>query len=249
MTIENQNDLLGLMKIGKIVAQTIQHMIDHIEPGITTKALDDIGATFLTKHGARSAPILAYKYPGYTCISVNDEAAHGIPGDRVIEAGDLVNVDVSAELDGYWADSGRSMQVPPYDDDKQALLAASREALEIAIDNAKAGNRIYEVGKAVEAFAKKKGFHVIRELGGHGVGRHIHEKPSVPHHYNRRANQRFKAGTVVTLEPFLTTGAIHVKTDPDGWTLRTTDGSLVAQHEHTVVITDERPILVTALSS
>ena len=247
MTIENQNDLIGLLKIGKIVAKTIQHMIDHIEVGMTTKQLDDIGAAFLKEHGAQSAPILAYNYPGWTCISVNDEAAHGIPGDRVIQAGDMVNVDVSAVLDGYWADSGRSMQVPPYDDDKQRLLAASREALQIAIDHAIGGNRIYEIGKAVEAFAKKQGYSVIRELGGHGVGRHIHEKPSVPHHYNRRASQKLQPGTVLTLEPFLTTRAKHIKTDPDGWTLRTVDGSLVAQHEHTVVITNEKPILVTAL--
>ncbi|MEQ8672514.1 MAG: type I methionyl aminopeptidase [Aggregatilineales bacterium] len=247
MTIENQNDLVGLMRIGKIVAQTIQHMIDSIEPGMTTKELDDIGAAFLTKHGARSAPILAYKFPGYTCISINDEAAHGIPGDKVIQPGDLVNVDVSAELDGYWADSGRSMQVPPHDPEKQRMIAASKEALEIAIEYARGGNRIFEIGKAVEAFASKKGYSVIRELGGHGVGRHIHEKPSVPHHYNRRANQRLVPGTVLTLEPFLTTGAKHIYTEDDGWTLRTTDGSLVVQHEHTVVITEDRPIIVTAL--
>ena len=247
MTIENQNDLVGLMRIGKIVAQTIQHMIDSIEPGMTTKQLDDIGAAFLTKHGARSAPILAYKFPGHTCISINDEAAHGIPGDKVIQPGDLVNVDVSAELDGYWADSGRSMQVPPFDDAKQRMIAASKEALEIAIAHARGGNRIFEIGKAVEAFASKKGYSVIRELGGHGVGRHIHEKPSVPHHYNRRANKRLVPGTVLTLEPFLTTGAKHIFTEDDGWTLRTTDGSQVVQHEHTVVITEDRPIIVTAL--
>ncbi len=247
MTIENQNDLVGLMRIGKIVAQTIQHMIDSIQPGMTTKELDDIGALFLNKHGARSAPILAYKFPGYTCISINDEAAHGIPGDKVIQPGDLVNVDVSAELDGYWADSGRSIQVPPTDAAKQRLIAASKQALEIAIDHARGGNRIFEIGKAVEAYATKQGYSVIRELGGHGVGRHIHEKPSVPHHYNRRANNRLVPGTVLTLEPFLTTGAKHIVTEPDGWTLRTTDGSLVVQHEHTVVITEDRPIIVTAL--
>lgn len=246
MTIESEKDLIGLMAIGKIVGQTIQHMIDHIEPGMTTRALDAIGAKYLESKGARSAPILAYKFPGYTCISVNDEAAHGIPGDRVIQPGDMVNVDVSAELNGYWADSGRSIQVPPHDDDKQRLIAASKQALDIAIQHAKAGNRIYEIGKAVETFAKKQGYAVIRELGGHGVGRHIHEKPSVPHHYNRRASQKLQAGTVVTLEPFLTTRAKHVKTDPDGWTLRTVDGSLVAQHEHTVVITNDAPIIVTA---
>lgn len=248
MTVENERDIVGLMKIGRIVALTLNHMLDHIELGISTKELDAIGAAFLQKHGARSAPILAYKYPGFTCISINDEAAHGIPGDRIVQAGDLVNVDVSAELDGYWCDTGRSIAIPPVTDDRKHLLDTTKVALDIALDTARAGVAVNEVGKAVHKYVRQQGYETIRELGGHGVGRHIHEKPSVPNFFRRNARQKLKAGMVVTLEPFVTTGAIHVDTDPDGWTLRTPDGSLVAQMEHTVIITKDRPMIVTQAS-
>lgn len=247
MTIQNEQELMGLMKIGRIVGLTLRHMIEHARVGMTTAELDAIGAAFLEKHGARSAPILAYKFPGHTCISINDEAAHGIPGERVIQPGDLVNIDVSAELDGYWADSGYSVPMPPVRPEVQRLCDAAQTALQLSIDNARAGKPINIVGKAVQDFAHKQGYKIIRELGGHGIGRHLHEKPSVPHYFNRQATQKFTEGMVVTLEPFLTTGAIHVKTEADGWTLRTSDGSLSAQYEHTIVITKDRPILVTAV--
>ena len=245
MTVENETDLQGLLTIGRIVGLTLQHMIERVEPGMTTAELDAMGAAFLEAHEARSAPILAYKFPGATCISINDEAAHGIPGERVIQPGDLVNVDVSAEKDGYWADTGMSVAVPPASDEKRRLVEAARQALDIAIEHARAGRPIYEIGQAVEAHANKHGFQVIRELGGHGVGRHIHEKPSIPHYFNRHARQPLVEGQVITLEPFLTTGARHIKTMPDKWTLKTRDGSLAAQFEHTVIITKDRPLLVT----
>jgi methionyl aminopeptidase len=245
MFVKNEQDLLGLTIIGRICGQTMHHMAAHMEPGMTTAELDAIGAAFLEEHGARSAPILAYQFPGHTCISVNDEAAHGIPGDYVIQPGDLVNIDVSAEKDGYWGDTGSSFAVPPVTPEKQHLLDATKRALEISIEKAVAGNHIYEIGKAVEKYARKQGFQVIRELGGHGVGRHIHEKPSVPHWYNRRANGILQEGLVVTLEPFLSPTAKHIYKMPDGWTLKTRDGSLSAQFEHTIVITKGKPILVT----
>ncbi|GAB4515483.1 MAG: type I methionyl aminopeptidase [Anaerolineae bacterium] len=247
MSIDNDKDLMGLMAIGRIVGLALQHMAAEVRPGMTTAELDQIGAAFLASHGARSAPILAYKFPGHTCISINDEAAHGIPGERVIQPGDLVNIDVSAELNGYWADTGASFAVPPVTKEKQRLLDATRRALDIAIENARAGNPLNAIGKAVEQYAQKQGYHIIQELGGHGVGRHIHEKPSVPHHYNRRANDILTEGLVITLEPFLTLGDRHVRTMPDGWTLKTVKGTLAAQFEHTVVITKDRPILVTAV--
>lgn len=248
MTVESHEDLLGLLKIGRIVGLTLQHMQAAARPGMSTAELDAIGAAFLRQHGARSAPILAYNYPGHTCISINDEAAHGIPSSRVIQPGDLVNIDVSAEMDGYWADTGGTVAMPPISPEKQRLCDYTRKALEAAISVVRAGQPINVIGKAVEAVARQGGYSIIRELGGHGVGRHLHEPPhAVPHHFVRRATQRLTEGMVLTLEPFLTTGAIHVKTEADGWTLRTTDGSLSAQYEHTVVITDEAPILVTAV--
>lgn len=247
MTVENQQDLLGMMEIGRICGLTMHHMADQMEPGMTTRELDAIGAKFLKQHGAVSAPITAYKFPGHTCISINEEAAHGIPGDRVIQPGDMVNIDVSAVKNGYWGDTGSSFVVPPVRPEQQAILDATKHALELAIDTAKAGVPIYEIGKRVEAYARKKGYQIIEELGGHGVGRHIHEEPSVPHHFNKKAHRKLKEGMVITLEPFLSTGARHVKTMPDGWTLKTPDGTLVAQFEHTVIITPDKPILVTVV--
>lgn len=247
MTIENQQDLIGLMEIGRICAETMYYMAEFLKPGITTRELDEIGASYLKKKGARSAPILAYNFPGHTCISVNDEAAHGIPGDRVIEAGDMVNIDVSAEKNGYWADNGRSFIVPPVSNDAQHLIDCTEQALAIAIETARAGVPLYEIGKAVEAYANEQGYTVLEDLGGHGVGRGIHEKPSVPMHYTKRAKQVLTDGMVITLEPFLTDGARTIVTMPDGWTLKLPHGGMVAQCEHTIAITKNRPILLTAL--
>ncbi|GIW60624.1 MAG: methionine aminopeptidase [Patescibacteria group bacterium] len=247
MTVENEQDLLGLKAIGRIVGLTIQHMAQHLQPGMTTAELDAIGAEFLAQQGARSAPILAYNFPGHTCISINSEAAHGAPrSDRVIQPGDLVNIDVSAEKDGYWADSGMSFHVPPYDPAKQKLLRVARRALDVAIQQARAGRLINQVGKAVETYAKKQGFFVIRELNGHGIGRFIHEAPSVPHFYNPSFKERFEVGMVLTLEPFIAMQPTRIFEGEDGWLLKT-NGTLVAQYEHTIVITENEPILLTAV--
>jgi methionyl aminopeptidase len=246
MTVDNDDDLKGLMEIGQIVGRTIQHMAAHLKPGMTTAALDQIGAEFLVHHGAESAPVKAYGFPAYTCISINDEAAHGIPGDRTIQPGDLVNIDVSAVKNGFWADSGSSFPVPPIDDRRQQLLDAARAALGIALKQARAGRRINRVGRAVENYIAKQGFFVVRELNGHGVGGFIHEKPSVPHFFNRKLKEEFKAGMVLTLEPFIALEETRITTATDGWTLKT-NGTLVAQYEHTLVITDDEPILVTAV--
>ena len=247
MTIDNDNDLQNLLRIGQICGLTLQHMLAHVEPGMTTGQLDAIGAAFLKQHGARSAPILAYNYPGHTCISLNDEVAHGIPGTRVIQPGDIINVDVSAELEGYWADTGASAVVPPTTAAHERLCAFTRKALDNALDAARAGRPVNVIGKAVEAVAQVGGYRVIRALTGHGVGRHIHEKPSVFNFDNPRDHAQLTEGLVITIEPFLSLGEGRVYTDRDGWTLRTMDGSVAAQYEHTVIITGDQPILVTAL--
>jgi len=247
VTVASEKDLIALLRIGKIVGLTLQHMLQQVEPGMTTRELDKIGAAFLKQHGARSAPILAYDYPGHTCISINDEAAHGVPGDRVIQPGDLVNVDVSAELDGYWADTGATLPVPPVTPEMENLCAVARRALDEAIKVARAGQPINRVGKVVEKLARRNGYTTFHELGGHGVGRHIHEKPSVPNDYRKRLRDRFEEGMVLTIEPFINNGKGRIYTAGDKWTLKTVDGSLSAQYEHTVVITRDEPILVTAV--
>jgi len=248
MQIQNDKDLQAMRRIGQICGQALKLMLDSAEPGMSTKHLDDIGRDFLIKHGAASAPITAYKFPGYTCISLNDEAAHGIPSsNRIIRAGDLLNVDVSAVLEGYWGDTGASMIVPPSRPEYEKLCHATRQALKLSIDMARPGQATNAIGKAVEKLAKRNGYRTLRELGGHGVGRHIHEKPSIPNYYNKRNKDVLQDGMVITLEPFLNTGKGRIKTDDDGWTLRTVDGSVSAQYEHTVVINGDAPILVTEI--
>jgi methionyl aminopeptidase len=247
MTVESQKDILALLAIGKIVRETIDTMAAKVAPGVTTGELDAIGAAFLKKNGARSAPIVTYNYPGWTCISIDNEAAHGIPGDRVIKEGDLVKIDVSAEKDGYFADAAMTVPVPPVTAEKLRLVECAKEALEAGIAAARAGQPINAIGKATENVAKKYKFNVIRELPGHGLGKALHEKPSVPHFYLPRANFKLPEGLVITIEPHISTGAWKIYTDEhDGWTLRTTDQSPVAQFEHTIVIAKNAPLIVTA---
>lgn len=246
MLIENNQDLEGITRIGQLCALALKLMLDTAEPGMSTKYLDDIGRDFLQKEGATSAPITAYQFPGYTCISLNDEAAHGIPREnRIIKAGDLLNVDVSAILEGYWGDTGASIIMPPSRPEYVKLCKTTRLALKLSIDMAVPGQKANAIGKAVEKLAKRNGYRTLRELGGHGVGRHIHEKPSIPNYYNKRNKDVLQDGMVITLEPFLNNGKGRIKTDDDGWTLRTIDGSVSAQYEHTVIINGDEPILVT----
>ncbi len=247
MSIESESDLLGLMRIGRIVGLTLQHMRERVRAGMTTAELDAIGAEFLQQNGARSAPIITYNFPGFTCISINDEAAHGIPGERVIQEGDLVNIDVSAELDGFYADTGATVPIPPVAPLQEKLCSFGQSALKQGINAAQAGRPIYEIGRAIESEARRGGFTTIRDLPGHGVGRHLHEPPSVPAFYTRQASERLTDGLVITIEPFVSTGARRIVQMDDGWTLKTPDGSLIAQYEHTVVITRGRPILVTTV--
>ena len=250
MRIESDKDLRGMKRIGEICGLTLKLMLDNVEAGMSTRDLDDIGRDCLRKAGALSAPVQAYGFPGYTCISLNDEAAHGIPRkDRFIHAGDLLNVDVSAVLEDYWGDTGASIIVPPERPELVKLCRATRRALDLCINMARPGQRANAIGRAVEKFARRQGYRTLRELGGHGVGRHIHETPSIPNYYNKRNKDVLADGMVVTLEPFLNTGRGRIKTAEDGWTLRTVDGSVSAQYEHTVIINGDEPILVTKVES
>jgi methionyl aminopeptidase len=248
MTIENDDDLRRLLRIGRICGEALGHMLARVEPGMTTAQLDAIGAEFVQRQGARSAPILAYKFPGFTCISLNDEAAHGVPGERVIQPGDLVNVDVSAELEGYWADTAATLIVPPARPEAERLCRFTRRALDEAIGVVRAGRPLNAIGKTVERIARKGGYSIIRELPGHGVGRSLHEKPSVLNFYHRQDRTIMHEGMVFTVEPFFSAGGGRIFTDRDGWTLRTVDRSLTAQYEHTVVVTAGEPILATAVN-
>jgi len=246
MSINDERDVEALKRVGAIVAAARDAMGAQVAPGVTTAELDAIGKAILDRHGARSAPRLAYGFPGVTCISVNDRIAHGIPSRKcVLSAGDLVNIDVSAELDGYWADTGASYPVGAVSAQASALLQATRLALQDGMSQARAGAPLRNIGRAVERRAKQCGFKVIRNLCGHGVGRNIHEAPSVPNTFDRQDRTMLRAGLVITIEPFLTLGSTMAVQDPDGWTLRSSDGSLGAQFEHTMIVTGRGPIVVT----
>ena len=245
MSIDDENELVLLKRVGAVVAKARDAMASHVAPGVTTAELDEVGRDVLARHGARSAPQLAYGFPGVTCISVNDELAHGIPSQRVLREGDLVNIDVSAELDGYWADSGASFAVGQVSPRARALLFSTRAALSDAIAQVRAGAKVNNIGRAVERCAKRGGFRVVRNLCGHGVGRHIHEEPQIPNTYERNNPMVLHEGLVMTIEPFLTTSATHTVEGDDGWTLRTPDGSIGAQFEHTMVVTRGAPIIIT----
>lgn len=246
MTIETENDLQQLTRIGNIVAVILQDMMRRTEPGMTTHELDLIGKDLLERHEALSAPRVTYNFPGYTCISINEEAAHGIPGNRVIQPGDVVNIDVSAEKNGYFADTGGSFIVPPGSPLKQKLIHSTKTALAAACNSARAGQPLNGIGQAIQKVAKQKGFRIIKNLCSHGVGRALHEEPSeIPGYYDPWDKRILHEGLVITIEPFLSTKSRYVTEAEDGWTLVGDKGNLSAQFEHTMVITKGKPILLT----
>jgi len=248
MIISNDEELHGMQEISDAVGITLKKMREFTKVGMTTKELDNYGGELLASFGAVSAPIKAYRYPGHTCISVNEIAAHGIPSDSIVlQEGDLINIDVSAELNGFWSDNGGSFIVGKDIHNHMPLVNASNEILKKAISSIKEGVRVYEVGHVIETEAKKKGFSVIRNLAGHGVGRSLHEEPENVLNYKQRLNRkRFQKNTVVAIETFISTKSHNVETLSDGWSLRGDRGGFVAQHEHTIVVTESKPIILTA---
>ena len=221
---------------GKVVAHALREMRAAVTPGMTTGQLDDIGAAFLRKRGARSAPQLTYDFPGFNCISVNDEVVHGIPGARVLEPNDVVKIDVTAELDGYIADAAITVVLPPGTPEAMALVRCAESAFAKAVKVAAARVAIAELGRSVEAEVDRWGCTVIQDLCGHGVGRRLHEPPSVPNFFSPLTRGRLEDGMVIALEPIICESPSEVYEDEDGWTIRTATGCLAAHYEHTIVI-------------
>ena len=249
MSISAASDLIGMKKASEAVAITLKQMISYARVGMTTKELDDFGASVLQEFGAISAPKLTYGFPGYTCISINNEFCHGIPSNRKMQEGDLINIDVSAEVNGFWSDNGRSFVLGHDVHHHQKLVNTSEEILRKAISNIKGGTRIADIGHLIESQAKQRGFKVIKNLGGHGIGRALHESPADLLNYRDKFDQRrFKKNDVVAIETFISTSSTTVETAQDGWTLIGNRGGFMAQHEHTIVITDSHPIILTDFS-
>lgn len=246
MSIETQEDLDGLRRAGRIVRICIERMKKAVRAGVTTAELDRIGGAALREHGARSAPKIVYGFPADMLISVNDEAVHGIPGPRKLRDGDVVKLDVTVEKDGYMADAAITVPVGKVTEERRRMIAAARAGFEKAMEVAVAGNRVRDIGRAVEGEVERRGFRVVRELAGHGIGRTIHEPPSIPSHYDGRMTQTLTEGLVITVEPIVAERSPKTVEDDDGWTVRTIDGGFAAHYEHTLVVTRGRPILLTA---
>jgi methionyl aminopeptidase len=241
MSITTAEQLEKLRACGLIVAKALRAMSAAVRPGVTTADLSAIATRILAENGAQSSPPLVYNFPGDVCISVNDEVVHGIPGPRTIQPGDL-----TAVKDGYHTDSAVSIQATPAQEKSRELARCAERAFRQALTAARPGNRTKDIGRAVEREVRRCGFHVVRELGGHGVGRTIHEEPRVPNYADPGARHLLTEGLVITIEPIIAASTGRVSLDRDGWTVRTADGSLSAHYEHTIVITKRDPILLTA---
>lgn len=246
MSIESHADLDGLREVSRVTRLTLDALEAGVRVGVTTATLDRLAAALLAREGARSAPALEYGFPGTVLISVNEEIVHGIPGPRALAPGDLVKLDVTLEKDGYVADAARSLVVGHGSTQAHRLVEAARAAFEAGLAVARAGTRVNAIGRAVNREVRRRGFRGVRGLAGHGIGRKIHEEPSVPNHYDPWQDDVLTEGMVITIEPMLSAGSATPVQEADGWTIRTADRSLAAHYEHTLVITHGAPLVLTA---
>lgn len=247
MTITTEAELEGMKRAGFVVAETLRTLKAAIEPGVTPAELDALAGQIFRQYGASSAPRMTYNAPVNVFISVNDDIVHGLPTRRPLAAGDVVSIDVTPFVDGYIADAAVTVAVPPASPVAMRLIECTEAALEAALAASKAGHPVNAIGRAVETEVKRRGFTVLRELFGHGVGRAIHEDPNVPNYYRPADRKKLHEGLVIAVEPMVSTGRSHrVRTLRDGWTLSTTDGGLAAHFEHTVMITGGKPLILTA---
>jgi methionyl aminopeptidase len=246
MSVDTPEELAGLRRAGRVVSATLREVTRRVRPGVTTAELDAHAARVFARHGARSAPALVYGFPGAICISVDDEAVHGIPGPRRLRAGELVKLDVTAELDGFYADAAVSVPVGRVAPRVGRLAAAAQAALRRGLVAARAGAPLNAIGAAVQQEAERRGCAVLGELTGHGIGRSIHEEPTVPNVYVAALDAPLAEGTVITIEPILGLGSSEVRSAGDGWTILTADGAPSAHAEHTLVVSAGEPLVLTA---
>ena len=248
MTISTKEDIAGMCQVGQLVGLTLREMKAAARPGMTTAELDRIGADFLRRHGARSAPRETYRFPGFTCLSLNEEVVHGVPGPRRMMPGDVLKIDVTAELGGYVADAAVTVVLPPAAPQARKLRKCAEAAFEKALGAARVGNRVSEIGRAVDAEVRRHGFSILRDLAGHGVGRTIHEPPTVHNYFDGKQRDELHDGLVLAIEPMLAAEPARIVTEADGWTVRTHNRCLTAHYEHTVVITKGKPRVLTAVA-
>jgi methionyl aminopeptidase len=246
MSVDSPEELKGLRRAGALAARVLTAVRAAVAPGVTTAELDAIAADIMRAAGGRSAPIVTYDFPGSICISVGHEVVHGIPGRRRLREGDLVKLDVAVELDGYFGDTATTVAVPPVRGADERLCATARAALARGMRTATAAATVRDVGAAVERITEARGFSVLRALTGHGIGRGLHEPPTVPNFGDPALGDRLHEGLVLTVEPMIAAGTREVHGTGDGWTVVTANGAPAAHEEHTIVVTAGEPIVLTA---
>ena len=251
IVIKNKIQQDGIRRACKVVAEVLSAIGCNIRPGISSSMLQDIAIEVMKKNGAISGCLGCgdkdNPYPGSICVSVNDEVVHGIPNNRPLQDGDIVSADIVAELDGYFGDATRSWPVGEITPDAKMLLDVTEKALAAGIKEARAGNTVRDISRAIFNLARDNGIGVVRDLVGHGVGLQMHEPPQIPNFITRGPTVRLRPGMTIAIEPMFTLGSHHVKVDADGWTIRTEDGSLAAHFENTILITNEEPEILTIL--
>ena len=243
--LKNKDQIEILRRAGRVVSQTLDMVGEVLKPGMTTGELDALIETFIRSKGAVPGFKHYQGYPASACISINDEVVHGIPGKRVINEGDIVSVDVGSIVEEYYGDSARTYAVGEISEEKKRLMDITYKSLLAGIDKARKGNKLGEISAAVQKIAEDAGYGVVRQLVGHGIGRHMHEEPQVPNYGSPDEGPVLEVGTVIAIEPMINMGTYNVKTMPDGWTVVTADGLPSAHFEHTVAVTDNGPDILS----
>lgn len=245
ITLKSEREIQLMHEAGKLLANCHKEIAKIVKPGITTLEIDQFVENFLAKHGATPEQKGYHGFPFATCASVNDEICHGFPANRTLKNGDIVTVDMVVNLNGFLADSAWTHKVGNVSTETDKLLQVTKEALYKGIEQAVVGNRLGDIGHAIQSFVEEQGLSVVRDFTGHGIGPTIHEDPTVLHYGAPGKGLRLKEGMVITIEPMVNMGTWHSKMDANGWTARTIDGKWSAQYEHTLAITQEGPLVLT----
>ena len=230
-----------------LATKVLNEVAAFIQPGVSTRQIDKFAADIIRAHGAKSAFLGYRKYPCHTCISVNDEIVHGLAGDRLVKFGDIVSLDVGVFYRGFIGDTAKTVAVGGCSVAAQRLMDVTERALYEGIAAALPGNRVTDISRAVQQYVESNNFSVVREFVGHGVGRKMHEEPQIPNFVDRNSDQKLRPGMTLAIEPMVNAGTANVKILKDGWTVVTQDGSLSAHFEHTVLVTENQPEILTCL--
>ncbi|WP_050616447.1 type I methionyl aminopeptidase [Bacillus testis] len=245
IVLKSKNEIENMRKAGELLASVHEKLREMIKPGVNTQQIEDFVEKYLKQHGATAEQKGYQGYPYATCASVNDEICHGFPSKKPLKEGDIVTIDMVVNLNGFLADSAWTYPVGKVSDEVQDLLEVTEKSLYLGIEQAVVGNRVGDIGHAIQQYVESKGYSVVRDFTGHGIGRTIHEDPYIPHYGLPGKGPRLKAGMVITIEPMVNTGGWQAKMDDNDWTARTVDGGLSAQYEHTLAITEDGPIILT----